>query len=442
MSVVGGVKATLGRIDRDGRLTEADPQLLRMQERAGGALGQPLAVPPLAAIVRLAVRLQIPITRAMTAAVGDRDVNLLVRVKPTGDGCDVAISGWNEHSPLALNDVGRARDFARTRADWICETDAALRIVHLTGAVADAIGRPLDDLFELSRGARGETLVEIAARTAARFEDGGAVLRIDGGEPVRIDGLPLIDGVGRLAGYRLLVHRRAGPGDVENPAPAAINAFGERLSNALREPLAKIIANADSLSAREDGPLRRDYADYASDIAGAGRHLLALVDDLVDLQAIEDPDFRPANEPVDLTDLLRRAGGLLTVRDADKQVRIDMPEPGAVIGTADHRRALQILINLISNAIRHSPPGGTIWLRAAREGDLAVALVADMGDGIDPENHERMFERFERLDLADGSGTGLGLYIARRLARAMGGDLGVDSATGEGARFLLTLPAA
>jgi signal transduction histidine kinase len=98
------------------------------------------------------------------------------------------------------------------------------------------------------------------------------------------------------------------------------------------------------------------------------------------------------------------------------------------------------MVNLISNAIRYSPEGGMVWIRTEEEGDLAAIVVADQGKGIAPEDQERIFEKFERVDPSEPGGTGLGLYIARRLARAMGGDLAVDSAPGQGARFTFTLP--
>ena len=223
--------------------------------------------------------------------------------------------------------------------------------------------------------------------------------------------------------------------------PRDNSAFGERLDQALRTPLAGIIDNAERLRAQPDGPLRRDYAGYASDIAAAGRHLLSLVDDLVDLQAIERPDFRAEAEAIDLADIARRAAGLLAVRAADSGVTIDAPgEDERLPATGDFTRALQILVNLITNAIRYTPEGGQVWIRTEQESDIAAIIVADQGKGIAQEDQERVFGKFERVDPSEPGGTGLGLYIARRLARAMQGDLDVDSAPGQGARFTFTLP--
>ncbi|HEV2748633.1 MAG TPA: ATP-binding protein, partial [Allosphingosinicella sp.] len=139
----------------------------------------------------------------------------------------------------------------------------------------------------------------------------------------------------------------------------------------------------------------------------------------------------------------RRAAGLLSVRAADRDVRIDGPgAEESLPALGDFTRALQIMMNLITNAVRYSPEGGEVWIRTEREGDLAAIIVADQGKGIAEQDQDRIFEKFERVDPSEPGGTGLGLYIARRLARAMGGDVTVDSAPGQGARFTLTLPRA
>ena len=103
---------------------------------------------------------------------------------------------------------------------------------------------------------------------------------------------------------------------------------------------------------------------------------------------------------------------------------------------------LQILLNLIGNAIRYAPENSAIWLRVEADKANARVTVADQGPGIPLEQQDRLFEKFERLGRTDAAGSGLGLYISRRLARAMGGELTVDSGAGQGARFTLTLPRA
>ena len=100
------------------------------------------------------------------------------------------------------------------------------------------------------------------------------------------------------------------------------------------------------------------------------------------------------------------------------------------------------MVNLIGNAVRYSPQDSSVWLRTEQEGDLAAIIVADQGKGIAEEDQTRIFEKFERVDPSEPGGSGLGLFISRKLARAMGGDITLDSAPGQGARFVLTLPLA
>ncbi|MET0373702.1 MAG: HAMP domain-containing sensor histidine kinase [Rhizorhabdus sp.] len=448
MNAPAGVRPVHGKVDLQGRLVEADPPLLRLQERAGGVRGGALAIPQLASLARLTRRLGISISRRVVAANGDQDIDLWVQVKPEGPCVELAITGWQDIAPMPPQpglDAVRWRDFSRASADWIIETDPMLRITQPPANIPAAVGQPIEALFTLTCDEPGVSRISEAARTADRFEDDGATFLFGPGVPVRLAGIPLIDGIGNLAGYQLLVSRRDPQAQArarQATPPPLDEAFGSQLGRAMREPLDRIIANADVIQGRGEGPVRRDYAAYAEDIAGAGRHLLALVEDLVDLQTIERADFRPEADRIDLNDTALRAAGLLAVRAANHQVTIDTPLPGrAVMARGDFRRILQVLINLLSNAIRHSPEGGVVWIRCEREGDIAAVIVADAGNGIAPEHQERVFDRFERLGLRDGTGSGLGLYISRRLARAMGGDLGVDSAPMQGARFVFTLPA-
>lgn len=442
-----------GRVDAAGRLIAADPPLAALQASAGGARGGPLSVPQIAALARLAKRLGITVSRAAIAAEEDEDIDLWVRAEPDGEDVALSITGWQrrpartpvEAAPAA---VRREEDFLRAAADWSWETDDTLRITALSPGAAAAIGRlPADligkqitRLFRFHEDGEGDLPLLAALAEHGRFTGQRAALRGGGQGEYLLSGVPLIDGMGRFAGFRGgAVKVEAGTAGAAGPA--ATDAFGRRLDAALREPIDRIVAQADKLGAADEGPLAADYAGYAADIAAAGRHLLALVDDLVDLQAIERPDFSPAAEEIDLTDLARRAAGLLNVRAADKQVVIDGPDEGAVPATGDFTRVLQILVNLLGNAVRYSPEGGQVWLRTEREGDLAIVIVADQGKGIDAADQERVFEKFERVDPSEPGGAGLGLYIARKLARAMKGDLAVHSAPGQGARFTLTLPA-
>ncbi|HYI40874.1 MAG TPA: HAMP domain-containing sensor histidine kinase [Allosphingosinicella sp.] len=429
---------------------------MALHRAAGGDEGGPLAVPQIAALARLARRLGIVISRGAVAAEGDADLDLWVRAEPKKDWIDLSVSGWvarPARPPAPAAEGERQADFLRAGADWMWETDSALRLTLVSPAAAAAagkapaqlVGQQLTRLFRLEEGEEGELPLLTALAGQRRFDGQPAELRGGRGGRYRLAGIPLVDGAGRFAGFR--GSAAALPSGV-TAAPVAEaqhlpepGAFGERLDKALRAPLARIIASAETIGAQGEGPIKSDYSGYAGDIATAGRHLLALVDDLVDLQAIERPDFHPETEEIDLADVARRAAGLLAVRAGERRVRIDSPAGGDSLPAAgDFRRALQIVVNLLTNAIRYSPDGGQIWVRTDREGDLAALVIADQGKGISAEDQARIFEKFERVDPTEAGGTGLGLYIARRLARAMGGDIAVDSAPGQGARFTFTLP--
>jgi signal transduction histidine kinase len=216
---------------------------------------------------------------------------------------------------------------------------------------------------------------------------------------------------------------------------------GRDIAPVLRQPISRIIANAETIRTRLAGPLADEYSDYASDIAAAGQHLLALLDDLSDLEVVEAEDFSTAPDHIDLADVARRAAGILGVRARERGIVLDPPRVDeALPAVAEFRRVLQILLNLIGNAVRYSPANSQVWIRLEERVGKACVVVADQGQGMSEEEQQRIFEKFERLGRSGDGGSGLGLYISRRLARAMGGELSVESAPGKGARFTLELP--
>jgi signal transduction histidine kinase len=441
-----------GLVDREGRLVEAGPRLEELNARAGGMLGEAFAVPQVAVLARLAQRLGIPVSRHVLAADGPDEVELWVRADPVEDGVRLALSGWKLRAPWTppVDPARRDRDLLLQGADWSWETDATLHMTEIAAAAAQfgvdpasALGKPLASLFALEMDSAGAMPILGVLTVHQPFEAQPATVRATG-QPVMLSAHPRLNSEGLFAGYigAVRADRREPPAPSDGRADP-LDAFSARLDRALRAPLGRIIANADSIHAQTEGPIRRDYADYASDIASAGRHLLGLVDDLVDLQAVERPDFAPAAEAIDLADIGRRAAGLLSVRAGERGVKIDAPQDiDRAPATGEFKRVLQILVNLIGNAVRYSPDGGMVWIRTHRDRGTAVIIVADQGKGIAPEDQARIFEKFERVDPSEPGGSGLGLYIARRLARAMGGDLTVDSALGQGARFMLSLPGA
>jgi len=438
----------------DGVLLSADYALLMLQREAGGDLNQPLAIPQLAAVARIANRLGVTISRTIVAATQRRDIDMWVRAKPEGGAISLAVTDWNERptGDMGAPNGQRDADIGASAEGWTWEVDVHLRFQMVLAGSGDGLppqpprtGSQFTGYFRLEADADGDMSMLRGLAQRRAFRDQPAVLAGDDAARLTLSGFPLFDLSGKLVGYR----GKAQPVRVEaktavepiRPLTFYPATFGKRLDRSLRQPLGRIIANADTISAELEGPLRPDYVDYAADIASAARHLMALVDDLADLQAIDRPDFTVAREAVDLADLGRRAAGLLTVKALDRQIRLLQPQADAsVSAVGEFRRILQILVNLIGNAVRYSPEGSQVRIETGLDGDKAHISIADEGPGIAPEDRERIFAKFERLGRDDAGGSGLGLYISRRLARAMGGDIRIGGTPGEGARFTLILP--
>ncbi|MEO0440867.1 MAG: HAMP domain-containing sensor histidine kinase [Pseudomonadota bacterium] len=449
------VRAELGS---DGRLLSADAPLMRLNRQCGGYDGGPLAIPQLADLARLSKRLGMNLSRSATAANENSMIAMWVKTRIPGENgpgsVGLEITAWQE-SEAPVEDsfsLQRQRDLDRLNGRGSIRTDTSLRImsIFLPGQpdiASETVGQLLWDCFEVP-----------AAKQAAGFSDA-----IDERQPIRnqslqragdasgtyiVSGQPLIDGDGLFSGYQFSLDREAKvePGDVEAVQETAgligDALFGQQLAPALRQPLDKIIANAETISNQLIGPLRGNYSDYANDIAAAGRHLLSLVDDLSDLEAIEKANFTVATDDIDLVDLAHRTAGLLAVKSADHQIRIDVPpESQEAPAKGEFRRVLQILVNLVGNAIRYSPDGSVIKMQVRQAEDTVSILVTDQGDGIAPEDQAKIFEKFERLGRSGDGGSGLGLFISRRLTEAMDGSLTVESQVEKGTIFTLTLPA-
>jgi signal transduction histidine kinase len=440
-----------GTVDAQGRLVAADHPLLLLHRRAGGEDGGALAIPQVAALARLSQSLGVQVSRTVIAADGDVDVDLTVQARPDGEMTHLVIDGWRQRADTFANPATRAERahyYAKAENEGAWECDEFLRLSGLPSPLARLIKLPADQIreqpltriFRLVEDDAGD--LPIVTALARRGAFAGQLVEMRSNPDIRLwlSGEPRLENEGRFLGYAggyAFVDQLHAVRQSREPP------FAQQLDGALRQPIARIIANADQISARSNGPIRQDYASYANDISAAGRHLLGLIDDISDMQAVEQQDFHASTERVDLVDIARRAAGLLKVRAADQSVKIDAPPVDEVIeAKGDFRRVLQIIVNLVSNAVRYSPRGSSVWIRTEIESDLAAVIVADQGKGIALADQARIFEKFERIDPSEPGGTGLGLYISRRLARAMGGDINVDSAPGQGSRFVLTLPLA
>lgn len=438
-SVPSDLGPITGRVDRDGRLVEADALLLRLQQEAGSGLGAPLALPQLAAVARSAIKLGVPLSRAVIAASSDQDIDLWVRAEPDAEGARLTIDGWKARpaAPPRLTLVGSEPlpDDAEDSEALTFTTDAELKITRISEALAERLGvdpavagDPLTRHFLLSDDGNGMPLLSaVAARRD--FTGQRARLRSKSDVELTMEGVALVTSAG-LTGYEIEVTL-----DGDDRLHGGLS-LDPSLDEALRSPLDRIIAAAERIVDRSEGPLRSDYAAYAGDIAAAGRHLLSVVHSITDQQA------PAATGQLNLVACASEAMQLVQPRADERSIhleRIGADEP--LTASAEPRGVVQILVNLLNNAVRHSPERATIAVIAERRGDKVAVTVADEGPGIAEADHERIFERYERADNSP-EGSGLGLAISRRLARSMGGDIELQSAPGNGARFTLVLPAA
>lgn len=443
-------------------LAGADEALAALQRACGGVIPGQLAIPALLELTRKAWQYRMKLARVFQAQDGENAVSAWVEIVPDEDGLALALSNWRV-TPLAT----------ASTADGVAgETDANADLGAMLAQVADlharldahqavlATGRsnaPLEALGVAMRDGVGRPWTDFVTIPGVAHRQPMHWRLIDGAE-VTVDDVAArwqarlipVPGDGAAAGFDLYLIPVAieavpvgdAPDTTRDAVPDALDGvLGRDLAPALRQPITRIIANAETIRTRMAGPLADEYANYAADIAEAARHLLGLVEDLADLDAIEAPGFAPRPDAIDLADAARRAAGILGVRASERGITVEVPGEGEVMpAVGEWRRVLQVLLNLVGNALRYAPEGSQVRLTVARVGERAVVTVADQGNGLSPQQQVKVFDKFERLGRSGDGGSGLGLYISRRLARAMGGDLTVASAPGEGARFTLELP--
>ncbi|MEZ4398599.1 MAG: response regulator [Kofleriaceae bacterium] len=229
--------------------------------------------------------------------------------------------------------------------------------------------------------------------------------------------------------------------DAERAASARTE-FLANMSHEIRTPMTAILGYAELLLDADVAAHERDR--YVDTIARSGRHLLQLLDDILDLARLESGRTVIAPQPVSVPALLLDVHSLLAVRAADRRLDLAVvfatPIPDQLI--LDGNRLRQIVINLVGNALKFTDRGGVTIEAGYLAGTLTVRVI-DTGIGIPPDRIDAMFEAFEQIEQASQrrTGTGLGLAISRRLARLMGGELAATSALGVGSTFVVTAPA-
>jgi signal transduction histidine kinase len=222
------------------------------------------------------------------------------------------------------------------------------------------------------------------------------------------------------------------------------------VSHELRTPLTAILGFSEILLSGLDGPLNPRQVEDATTIQANGRRLLLLVDDLIDIAAIGADRLELQTRSIDSASALAQVVGEIRPLAGQKGIALKLEVPARPIEIqVDPQRFHEMVLNLLSNAVKFTPSGGTVRIQstdatADETGDrpMLTIEVIDSGIGIASENHERIFEKFQRLSGPEVAGTGLGLAISRQLASLHGGSLTVSSTPGLGSRFILRLPLA
>jgi signal transduction histidine kinase len=222
--------------------------------------------------------------------------------------------------------------------------------------------------------------------------------------------------------------------------------FLANMSHELRTPLNAIIGFSELLQQKLSGDLNDQQLGYVEDVLGAGHHLLALINDMLDLSKVEAGRMDLALGDVSLRDVFESGLTMHAERAALERVSLGMSlDPGEIIVRGDERKLRQVVFNLLSNAVNFTPAGGRVEVSASMPNGVVEVAVSDTGPGIAPEDQGLIFEEF-RQARGDGSkrheGTGLGLPLSRKLIELHGGRLWVESVVDHGTTFRFTLPRA
>ena len=219
--------------------------------------------------------------------------------------------------------------------------------------------------------------------------------------------------------------------------------FLANMSHELRTPLNAILGFSEVLAERMFGEINAKQAEYLADILESGRHLLSLINDILDLSKIEAGRMELEPSEFDLPGAIENT--LILVRERAQRRGITLGRAvDERLGTirADERKVKQVLLNLLSNALKFTPEGGRIEVRAGLHDGHAQISVTDTGVGIAPEDQATVFEEFRQVGSSAKKveGTGLGLAISRKFVELHGGKIGVESKVGNGSTFTFTLP--
>ncbi|HEX4997515.1 MAG TPA: PAS domain S-box protein [Terriglobia bacterium] len=376
----------------------------------------------------------------------------------------VSIVSTDVHGRITLFNPGAERILGYSADEvigrtWDClqdESEIAERLRELNNRL-DRPAEPFDALVETVRREGHETREWTYVR-----KDGGRLT-------VSLTVTGIRDSLGELTGFlvigRDITERKRAEQDranlerqlrrkniaLERETRRALEAsrmkseFLANMSHELRTPLNGIIGFAEMMHDEVIGPVDAEHKEFLDDILTSARHLLQLINDILDLSKVEAGKMEFQPEDIDLRVTIGEIHGILKSLSNKRQLSVETTvDPRIKSVHLDPRKLKQVLYNYLSNAIKFTPEGGHIWIRATLESANAFRIeVQDTGIGIKREDLDQLFTEFHQLDSSASKryqGTGLGLALTKRIAEAQGGRVGVESVLGEGSTFYVVLP--
>lgn len=476
-TLVEGVAAGIAVRRADGPMVLANSRFRQWFPDASGTAG------PLSPADQAVVSTGAATTSDETVVTPDGQRTLLTVRFPLRDGAGrvahVATVASDITARIEAEDELAARErlldtLVRVSPDVVALVDRQKRLVEVSDVVFTLIGLPATvSREELALHVHPEDVPLLSAWTDAVLA-GGEVdrcrhrLLAEDGRTVHLEasGRPVVDGSGEASGAVLVSRDVSAAVEVEAQLQRAVaaaedasrskTAFLSRISQELRTPLDTVLAMAEHLQHQGAGqpPLDQAQRDAVEHIDRAGRHLRALIDEVLDVTRVERRGVDLVLEPVTVGRLVEEAVGLARPLGDNRGVLVAAETRGREDGGegddggpwvwADRQRLLQVLLNLLSNAVKYNRPQGTVRVSVTAAGDRVRVAVADTGVGIAPEHLHRLFEPFDRLGAEHSGveGTGVGLTLTKHLVDQMGGTVEVASAVGTGTVFVVELAAA